>query len=180
MRTLIGLISPNCPYVARRIQILEVGAWRARTHVCDLLCSSQRQRHQQPVQLEEPLSAGWSATKNMSKSCTLTPSTEKRDLIRSAFPVFASSHIILFAGCVFLNDFLIRCLKKLVCTQAIHQREPEGRSRVHLLCFLPPGHHHSDGGAGGAHQDTQSPHLRARQVLHAVRSPRHQEMEDGL
>lgn len=105
---------------------------------------------------------------------------KKKDLIRSTFPVFKSSHLIFFAGCVFLNDFLIRCLKKLVWTQPIHQREPEDRSHVHLVCFLPTGHYHSDGGAGGAHQDTQSSHLRARQVLHAVRSPQHQEMEDGL
>lgn len=75
---------------------------------------------------------------------------------------------------------LFAVLKKLVFTLPTSQREPENRSGLHLVCFVHTGHHHSDGGAGGAHQDAQSSHLCARQVLHAVRSPQHQEMEDGL
>lgn len=47
------------------------------------------------------MSAGWSATKNMSQCCVLTPSGKKRDLTVFAFSLFKSSYIIFFRVCVF-------------------------------------------------------------------------------
>lgn len=85
------------------------------------------------------------------------------------FSLLKSSYITFFLVRVCIFERLHGL--KLVVTLPTRQREPERCGDVHL-CFFHAGHHHSDGGAGGAHQDTQSSHLCARQVLHAVRSPR--------
>lgn len=53
----------------------------------------------------------------------------------------------------------------------------------HFNCFLPvcpSGHHQCDRSSRGAHQNAQGPHFCAGQNRHAVRSERHQEVEDGL